>query len=217
MDKISSILPSSARITSVDLKEGAALRPGVPSFGRVEGVSGRNRERGAQLGETTLHASEKQRTQMNWREKDMAQAAVAQEVTRNFFGSRNKDREQAGDSMGRVQDEIATTAGDHDGASSTARGGASAAIVGATRDFADVRNESRNDSRESKPAGFHTDEVSSALKLRNFHPEVSFDADEARTSLTDPSFFPSTRKSDESNRQQPEGLYPKGSFIDRTA
>lgn len=37
MDKISSILPSSSRVKSVDLSEAPPVRPGAPANGRAEG------------------------------------------------------------------------------------------------------------------------------------------------------------------------------------
>lgn len=39
MEKISGIVPSSARVTSVDLQSTGAARPGMPSFGRPQGIS----------------------------------------------------------------------------------------------------------------------------------------------------------------------------------
>lgn len=39
MEKISGILPSNSRLTSVDMKDSAAVRPGIPSFGRNIGES----------------------------------------------------------------------------------------------------------------------------------------------------------------------------------
>lgn len=39
MEKISGIIPSSARVKNVDMKDAHPVRPGVPSFGRPEGVS----------------------------------------------------------------------------------------------------------------------------------------------------------------------------------
>ncbi len=39
MDKISGIVPSSRRVSSVDLKNAPPIRPGTPSFGRPQGVS----------------------------------------------------------------------------------------------------------------------------------------------------------------------------------
>lgn len=39
MDKISGILPSSQRVSSVDMKNSHPVRPGTPSFGRPEGTS----------------------------------------------------------------------------------------------------------------------------------------------------------------------------------
>lgn len=39
MEKISGIIPSSARVSSVDLRDSHPVRPGVPSFGRLVGSS----------------------------------------------------------------------------------------------------------------------------------------------------------------------------------
>jgi hypothetical protein len=39
MEKISRILPSSARVQSTDLSAAAPVRPGTPTFGRAVGVS----------------------------------------------------------------------------------------------------------------------------------------------------------------------------------
>jgi hypothetical protein len=39
MDKISGIVPSSRRVSSVNLKDSPPVRPGMPSFGRPQGIS----------------------------------------------------------------------------------------------------------------------------------------------------------------------------------
>lgn len=39
MQKISGIIPSSARVSNVDMKEAPPVRPGTPGFGRMEGIS----------------------------------------------------------------------------------------------------------------------------------------------------------------------------------
>jgi hypothetical protein len=43
MEKISGILPASARVKSVDLKNSQPVRPGVPTFGRPEGWTAADR------------------------------------------------------------------------------------------------------------------------------------------------------------------------------
>ena len=46
MDKISGIIPNSARVAAVDMRDTATVRPGSPSFGRTEGANSlRDRER----------------------------------------------------------------------------------------------------------------------------------------------------------------------------
>lgn len=214
MDKISSILPSSARITAVDMKEGGAVRPGVPAFGRAEGVSGRSGELRSRLGETASNAAEIQQKQLNWRDKDLAQAAVASQVSRAFFGhAQNKP-----DSPVSAKEEISDNNQEREptysvpGATSKSNGGKMLAMA---RDI--------EESGASKPTGFHNDEIARAIQVRNFHPDVSFENDEVKNGIEEPTFFvrregaSSTSGGRETPRQQPEGLYPKGSFIDRTA
>ena len=46
MEKISGIVPSSPRVTSVDLQNAGAARPGMPTFGRSVGVSSLAERRG---------------------------------------------------------------------------------------------------------------------------------------------------------------------------
>ncbi len=216
MDKISSILPSSARITAVDMKEGGAVRPGVPSFGRTEGVSGRSSVDRTLMKDTASAAAQAQGKQLNWRAKDLAQAEVANSVTRNFFGhSRDKVEVSAKDEIeNNNQERESATYGP--GTTGKNNGGK---MLASARDIEDVT--------PSKPTGFHNEEVTRAIQVRNFHPEVGFDEDEAKGGITEPSFFGrqqgassgsnSTSTSRETPRAQPEGLYPKGSFIDRSA
>jgi hypothetical protein len=85
MEKISSILPKSARVSSVDMKEVAPVRPGTPSFGRPEGVSAL---RDAGIGQTAAKASKIHAERMDWKSKDLSQAAMARELSENFFKSR---------------------------------------------------------------------------------------------------------------------------------
>lgn len=100
MDKISSILPSSARVSSVDLREAAPVRPGAPGFGRPEGASSlrdgeiarsasRTAATTAQKGDDARHA------QMDWRAKEERGAAIARSMSDQFFIDRRKEAESA--------------------------------------------------------------------------------------------------------------------------
>ncbi|HRK07128.1 MAG TPA: hypothetical protein PLZ57_05115 [Pseudobdellovibrionaceae bacterium] len=82
MEKISGIVPSSARTKAVDLRDAPPIRPGAPGFGRPEGVSSL---REARIGETAARAAEISRDHLSWRTKDQKQAAMAREISERFF------------------------------------------------------------------------------------------------------------------------------------
>ena len=84
MDKISNILPSNARVQTVDPSNAPALRPGTPSFGMPVGTS-------AAADKVTLSKAATGPEMMmegpeNWKQKDQKQAAIAKSVSDNFFG-----------------------------------------------------------------------------------------------------------------------------------
>ncbi len=85
MEKISGILPSSSRVSSVDMRDAAPIRPGTPSFGRPEGVSSL---RDAKIGETAARASKINQDRLDWKSKDINQAAMAREISESFFINR---------------------------------------------------------------------------------------------------------------------------------
>lgn len=85
MEKISGILPSSSRVSSVDMKDAAPIRPGTPSFGRPEGVSSL---RDAKIGETAARAAKINQDRLDWKSKDLNQAALAREISESFFINR---------------------------------------------------------------------------------------------------------------------------------
>lgn len=87
MEKISGILPSSARVASVDMKEAAPVRPGTPAFGRPEGASAL---RDAKIGQTAGRAAALSREQLDWRSKDMQNAATVRELSDRFFKGNQK-------------------------------------------------------------------------------------------------------------------------------
>lgn len=84
MEKISGILPSSARVAAVDMKE-SPVRPGTPAFGRPQGVGGAQSIPTNAGGEAMKKASDMFATQNDWRSKDSRQAAIATEVSNSFF------------------------------------------------------------------------------------------------------------------------------------
>jgi hypothetical protein len=82
MEKISGIIPSSARVAAVDMKD-SPVRPGAPAFGRPQGASGK--ESITTNGEAMKKASEMFAHQNDWRSKDTRQAALVNEVSNAFF------------------------------------------------------------------------------------------------------------------------------------
>ena len=160
MEKISGIVKASPRLTSVDLKEASPVRPGVPSFGRPEGISSLNQP--PALGMTAPRSAGIQAEQLDWRGKDAANAAIAAEMSNRFFMRNNIAAEPA-----RPNDTIAVGPMHMAGVS-------------------------------SKPSGFKSDDM---FRVGPATVQSRFSKEE----------------SDGPSLPQPEGLYPKGSFIDRTA
>jgi hypothetical protein len=84
MDKISSIVPGSQRVKTVDLSEAPPVRPGTPGFGRRQGVSsldGKDRD-----GLTTAaKAVMEHKQQMEKRLSESARDKIADEMSAKFF------------------------------------------------------------------------------------------------------------------------------------
>ncbi len=89
MEKISSILPGSSRVTSVDMKESSPVRSGTPGFGRAEAQAGRERP----SADTIKQASEAQTEMHDWRAKDLKHATIAKELSDKFFSKNKVDNE----------------------------------------------------------------------------------------------------------------------------
>lgn len=82
MQKISSIIPSSPRVSGVDMKSAGAVRPGAPSFGRSMGESTEvNRD-----GLTTAQKAVNLREEMDNRRRGIGeQPEIVQKMTEQFF------------------------------------------------------------------------------------------------------------------------------------
>jgi hypothetical protein len=190
MEKISGILPSSPRIMSVDLREAAAVRPGVPSFGRAEAVSSlksRNVPETATEKTTAGISASLQREHLDWRSKEAKEANIASDMSSQFFLKNQK----AADKF--VKDDE----------------GASTAISAF--------------GVPSKPAGFKTEELDSFF-LNSRRPQSTGSklldkSDDDSKGLGKLTSFdvktPQFKIEDDSTFEQPDGLFPKGSFISR--
>ena len=85
MEKISGILPSNARIKSVDMKSSHAARPGAPAFGRQMGRT--SSEDRVSFGDVT---AVQENLSSGYNPKEARHAKIAEELTKNFFENRLK-------------------------------------------------------------------------------------------------------------------------------
>ncbi len=89
MQKISGILGPSARVTSVDMKDAPPVRPGMPGFGRPEGVSSL-RERKTEV-DAMVRAPQILQQQFDLRTKEGRQAKMVADVSNGFFMKNNRE------------------------------------------------------------------------------------------------------------------------------
>lgn len=83
MEKLSSILPASPRVKSVDLSEAKPRRPGAPTFGIREGTTPGVRDRVSLSGQDAIKDT---LTYKN--PKEARSVKIADDVTRKFFETR---------------------------------------------------------------------------------------------------------------------------------
>lgn len=95
MEKISGIIPSSPRLSSVDLNEASPVRPGTPSFGRPQGVSTLS-EPSVSM-DTARKGAAIHREMMDWRSKDERDAAMVAEMSNRFFVKNQRRAEKVVD------------------------------------------------------------------------------------------------------------------------
>ena len=85
MEKISSILPSNARIKSVDMKTSHAARPGAPAFGRMMGrTSSEDRVSFSDMDSMSENLN------AGYNPKEARQVKIAEDITNKFFENRLK-------------------------------------------------------------------------------------------------------------------------------
>ena len=81
MDKISGIIPGSARVTSVDLNAANPVRPGVPGFGSPQGRSTVNQMQRSSATMTNPNGIDVPR----WKSKEDLHADIARRMAEGFF------------------------------------------------------------------------------------------------------------------------------------
>jgi hypothetical protein len=89
MEKISGILKTSQRVTSVDMKDAPPIRPGTPAFGRPEGTSAlKDRKTAADAAEAAQAAHQ---TMMHWRTREGQNAKAVNDIADRFFSANRQD------------------------------------------------------------------------------------------------------------------------------
>lgn len=91
MDKISSILAPSARVTSVDLDESPPARPGSPNIGQKQGVVRINDRFNLSQRAKELAAKD---TMMKVNPRELSRAKIAEAKSQEFFMNRIKPKEE---------------------------------------------------------------------------------------------------------------------------
>ncbi len=91
MEKLSSILATSPRVSSVDMEDAPPARPGAPAMGRKEG-------RNSVSDRVTLSDKAKdlaaQDTMIGRRPKEEARAKIVSDMTASFFNTRLQKKEK---------------------------------------------------------------------------------------------------------------------------
>jgi hypothetical protein len=94
MEKISGIVPSSRRVASVDLKSAQPVRPGVPTFGRPQGISSLS---DSNKPTTAERAISKQKEMFEKRTQSASQPQLVQDMADKFFMQKRQAAEPVED------------------------------------------------------------------------------------------------------------------------
>lgn len=94
MEKISGIVPSSRRVSSVDLKNSPPVRPGTPSFGRAQGISTLGEQNKPTTAQLAIAKQDELRNKRSLSEKS---PAMVQDMADRFFMQKKKESEKVED------------------------------------------------------------------------------------------------------------------------
>jgi hypothetical protein len=103
MEKLSSILPTSPRVQSVDLDEAPPARPGAPSLGRKEGRNSINDRVSLSPRAKEMAAQE---TMMGRNPKEISRAQKVEALNRRFFETRLQKPEIAPAQTAEIADRV---------------------------------------------------------------------------------------------------------------
>ena len=107
MEKLSSILPSNARVKSVDLEDSHPVRPGVPSLGRPTGLTSSQRDRATISPQAKEAAFNETLARRNPREEKSVK--IVHSVTDAFFNKRISPKAET-DFVPTLTEQVANTA-----------------------------------------------------------------------------------------------------------
>lgn len=94
MEKISGIIPSSPRVSTVDLKNAGTVRPGAPGFGRAQGISSLAQTSAIDVVDRmSLHELSGHRKTQKSPEHD--QAKIVSDITSGFFMKRKREADES--------------------------------------------------------------------------------------------------------------------------
>jgi len=91
VEKISQIVKGNARVSTVDLKDAAPVRPGAPTFGRPVGESTSRRS----FAESTAHRAAAIHNELMEKKKAVAQDETVNKLAEQFFMTRIRRPETA--------------------------------------------------------------------------------------------------------------------------
>lgn len=225
MEKISGILPSSPRVSSVDMKESSPVRPGTPGFGRAEGAAS---VRKAKIGETAATAAAIGRDRLDWKSKDMQNAAVVRDLSDRFFkGNQQENQNSVGigkDSRRAVSNMETIAPISIEAVDSVPAGFKKSGIdrVLGNGAFAGSASSGILDDREGRELDFPSIAIPSG-SAKTFASGTDGDAigiaagvtaGFGQSEIVGSKVDSNSEKTSGEKAPQPDGLYPRGSFID---
>jgi hypothetical protein len=193
VEKISGIIPGSLRVTSVDAKDSTSVRPGTPSFGRRDGVSVLKEKEAAKA-----KAQEKDRMKA----ESAATKAVSAQPDANDWKAKDSARAEL---AAQVTDKFFSHGPKPEAKEPEPEQEGVQEMNTTPRERDRFNNGAANDVA-SKSAAMKTDDFGNSLRAAAMRPVELFGHEEQEEEIGS---MPRLK--------QPEGLYPKGSFIDRTA
>jgi hypothetical protein len=198
MEKISSVVASSPRITSADAKDAGPVRSGTPGFGRETMPTSNRTPPSESTAERAIGARE---TVKERRKTELEHAAIAKKMSDQFFGKSTRRMPAA------VTSEVPGNADSFsDGVKTGMKENSNRAAL------AEFAQRDELSPVVSKPAGFKSENIVTRETLDRDKREIESVMEPAIDSRLD-----ELLRAPAGSSSQPPGLYPRGSFIDAEA